>query len=39
MTFSRFGERFINDTGIKDLVDDLGKYAGREACSAAGILR
>ena len=36
MTFSRFGERFINDTGIKDLVDDLGKYAGREGVCMLG---
>ena len=36
MKFSAFGERFINDTGIKDLVDDLGKYAGREGVLMLG---
>ncbi|HAK46453.1 MAG TPA: valine--pyruvate transaminase [Spirochaeta sp.] len=36
MKFSAFGERFINDTGIKDLVDDLGKYAGLEGTIMLG---
>lgn len=36
MKFSQFGERFINDTGIKDLVDDLGKYAGKEGICMLG---
>ena len=36
MKFSAFGERFINDTGIKDLVDDLGKYAGKEGVCMLG---
>ena len=36
MKFSKFGERFINNTGIKDLVDDLGKYAGREGTCMLG---
>ncbi|MDC7226110.1 MAG: valine--pyruvate transaminase [Spirochaetales bacterium] len=36
MKFSSFGERFINDTGIKDLVDDLGKYAGIEGTCMLG---
>ncbi len=36
MKFSKFGERFINDTGIKDLVDDLGKYAGLEGTCMLG---
>ena len=36
MKFSRFGERYINDTGIKDLVDDLGKYAGKEGVCMLG---
>ncbi|MDC7127405.1 MAG: valine--pyruvate transaminase, partial [Spirochaetales bacterium] len=36
MKFSKFGERFINNTGIKDLIDDLGKYAGTEGCCMLG---
>ncbi len=36
MKFSMFGERFINNTGIKDLVDDLGKYAGIEGTCMLG---
>ncbi len=36
MKFSKFGERFINDTGIKDLMDDLGIYAGRDGVCMLG---
>ena len=36
MKFSKFGERFINDTGIKNLVDDLGKYAGKQGVCMLG---
>lgn len=36
MQFSDFGERFINNTGIKDLVDDLGKYAGLDGVCMLG---
>lgn len=37
MKFSKFGERFLSDSGIKDLVDDLGKFAGKEgACMLGG---
>ncbi|MBI9107136.1 MAG: valine--pyruvate transaminase [Spirochaetales bacterium] len=36
MKFSKFGERFLSDSGIKDLVDDLGKYAGVEGTCMLG---
>ena len=36
MNFSDFGERFISDTGIKDLVDDLGRYAGKPGVCMLG---
>ena len=36
MRYSKFGERFINDSGIKDLVDDLGKYAGKPGICMLG---
>ncbi len=36
MSFSKFGERFISGTGIKDLIDDLGKYAGLEGSCMLG---
>jgi valine--pyruvate aminotransferase len=36
MQFSKFGERFLSNSGIKDLVDDLGKYAGIEGTCMLG---
>lgn len=36
MQFSKFGERFLSDSGIKDLVDDLGKFAGVEGTCMLG---
>ena len=36
MKFSKFGERFLSDSGIKDLVDDLGKFAGIEGTCMLG---
>jgi len=36
MQFSKFGERFLSKSGIKDLVDDLGKFAGVEGTCMLG---
>jgi valine--pyruvate aminotransferase len=36
MKLSKFGERFLSGTGIKDLMDDLGEYAGMEGSCMLG---